>query len=227
VAGTGIANVTPSGNSHAVDSGSAFILTFTVSSGYENPQVTVGGSAVTPTQSNGTYTVTIAAVTANVTVSISASLIVIPTPIPSSKTITVVAGTGIANVTPSGNSHAVDSGSVFTLTFTVSSGYEKPQVTVGGSAVTPTQNGGTYTVTIAAVAANVTVSISATPVPTGIDDIDPNDFVVSVVYYSLYGREIQRPFMTGVYIIKETYASKKVVVTKKVIIVNDGRLNLE
>ena len=158
-------------------------------------------------------------VTENATVSISASLAGVPPA--DSCTVTVSAGAGVSNLTPAGSSHTVARGSAFTLTFTLTDGYENPQVTAGDSAVTPTQSSGTYTVTIT-VTENATVSISATLTPaTGVTGIEAGDFVVATIYYNIAGQEVRKPAMSGIYLIKETYFSGKVTITKRLIIVND------
>jgi hypothetical protein len=216
--GAGISNLTPAGNSHPVNEGSPFTLTFSLADGYENPQVTANENAVTPTELNGVYTATFT-VTENTTVSISASPI--GTPPANSYTVTVKAGAGITNLTPAGNSHPVDEGSPFTLTFTLGSGYENPQVTVNENAITPTKLGGTYTVTFT-VTQNATVSISATLTPTtAVNGVEAGDFVVATTYYTIIGQEVRRPAVNGIYLVKEKYFSKKITVTKRLIIVND------
>lgn len=67
-----------------------------------------------------------------------------------------------------------------------------------------------------------TVSMGAYEYPgggTGINVIDAdNEDVLSVEYYTLNGVKVQQPVDAGVYIVKTTYASQKIKVTKQVFI---------
>jgi chondroitin AC lyase len=53
----------------------------------------------------------------------------------------------------------------------------------------------------------------------GITEVEINDPVVDVQYYNLQGLEIREPSISGIYIVKKTYASKKTVKNKELKIV--------
>ena len=75
----------------------------------------------------------------------------------------------------------------------------------------------TFTVT-SDIAVNISAKLASA---TGINGIEAGDFVVATIYYNIVGQEVRRPAMSGIYLIKETYFSKKVTITKRLIIVND------
>ncbi|MDR1341813.1 MAG: fibronectin type III domain-containing protein [Prevotellaceae bacterium] len=201
-----------SGKTHTVPLGSSLEVKFTVNAGYENPVVLLDGEPVTPAVSNGEYSLVVES-------SVSVTLSISVTPIP---VVTIAADNVSINViSPSGSSHPTPAGSQLVIQFAPKVGYENPTVTVGNEVVAPVDNGGTYTVTIT-VTASVTVTISAAPVTsTGIDGIEPGDYVVATVYYNLQGQEIRKPAISGIYILKKTYASRKVLATKRLVIVNE------
>jgi hypothetical protein len=213
----GIAITAPAGTSsktHAVPLGDSLVVKFTVDAGYENPVVLLAGEPVTPALSDdGEYTLVVKS-DFSVTLSISATLVPVVTIAADNVSINVISPSG-------GSSHPTPAGSEFEIRFTLKVGYENPTVTVGGEAVTPVNEGGVYTVTFT-VTAGVIVSISAVPVSsTGIDDIEQGDYVVATVYYNLQGQEVRKPAISSIYILKETYASKKVLTTKRLVIVNE------
>ncbi|MDR1342085.1 MAG: fibronectin type III domain-containing protein [Prevotellaceae bacterium] len=196
--------------------GSSLEVKFRVDERYENPVVLLDGEPVTPALSNGEYSYIVES-DADVTLSISATLIPIVTIAADNASIIVSSPTG-------GNIHPTSAGTTLEIRFSLKAGYENPTVKVGGEDVDPLYANGVYTVSVT-VTADVTVTISATPAtpapPTGIDNIKPGDYVVASVYYNLQGREVRKPAISGIYILKETYASRKVLVTKRLVIVNE------
>jgi chondroitin AC lyase len=133
------------------------------------------------------------------------------------KPVTVTAGAGITVVAPVGSSpYAAVSGGPFELKFRVDANYKNPQVTINGAPATPVLDNGVYVVAIEVVNEELTIAISAT---LGLDGIDPNDVVTRLQYYNLQGQEIREPSVSGIYIVKKTYASKKTVEIKELKIV--------
>jgi hypothetical protein len=185
-------------------------------------QVTVNGSPVSAGNPDeaGLYTLTIDDIAFDNAIDIST----VPTvPTVQVHHVAVTAAVGVSIVLPSGESpYAVVAGNPFELRFALDAGYENPQVVVDGSAVAAIPDDNGYIVSFDAVTADITIALSASPVAaTGISSIDPGDFVVSVIYYSLQGQEVRRPAITGIYIAKKTYASGKILVAKELVIVNN------
>ncbi|MDR0711255.1 MAG: DNRLRE domain-containing protein [Prevotellaceae bacterium] len=223
--GAGVTVVSPDGGSpYAVAKDSPFELRFTLNEGYENLQVTMDNSPVTPNLVDGVYTVSIPQVAADVNITIAADAIADePT---ATVTVTFAAGAGITIVSSSGSSpYVARYGSAFELRFTLNEGYENLQVMVGSSPVTPDLADGVYTVTIPQLTIpqvtenlTLTISLSATPLSTGISGEDLNDPVVETTYYNLQGQKLREPAITGIYIVRRVHASKKVVAKKELVV---------
>ncbi|MDR3366253.1 MAG: fibronectin type III domain-containing protein [Prevotellaceae bacterium] len=209
--GEGISLTSPPTNSvNTIAAGDSLTITFTVAEAYENPVVTANGAPVSCALVGGSY-VAVVKSTDDVNVSLSAS----PKP-----TVTVNADqNSIVVISPTGATHRVSANSTFEIRFNLRASYANPVVTVNGVPVEPVFGGGVYSVTIT-VTGDVAVNLSASLAPvTGVEAIQDNDFVVSTIYYNLLGREVRAPAVSGIYFVKETYASKKTVVHKRLIIV--------
>jgi hypothetical protein len=208
--GAGVDITSPSNLTSTVSMGDSLTITFTLDGAYENPVVTANAAPVSCVLTDAGYVAVIKS-TINVKVSIAASL---------KPTVTLTVDESIVIISPSGLSHTVETNSSFSIQFNLRQGYANPVVTVNGSNVDPTFSGGVYNVSIT-ITENTTVSLSASPAPvTGIEDnVWDNDYVVATIYYNLLGQEVRTPAVSGIYFVKETYASKKTVVRKKLIIV--------
>jgi hypothetical protein len=137
---------------------SAFVLTFTVDSGYTAPEVTVGSSAYTlgAPDAAGAYSVRIDAVTQDTAIGITVTR----------KRYSVQVNTnGVAQVTEPVASppYMVWHDSTFTLKFTLNAGYENLQVSVGSAApyAPGSDTSGAYTVAIGSVKGDSTINIAA------------------------------------------------------------------
>jgi hypothetical protein len=209
--GEGITLISPTTPTSTVPSGDSLVITFALSDAYEKPAVLANGAAVGFALTDAGYAAVIKD-EINVNVSLSAS----PKPI-----VTISVNPQIITlISPAATSFAVHTDSVVVIRFNLQQGYAEPVVTANEVSVEPVFGGGFYSATIT-VTGDVTVSLSATPAPpaTGIEDVWGNDFVVSVIYYDLLGREVREPAISGIYLVREIYASKKSVVRKRLIIV--------
>ena len=209
-AGDGITITSPEEQRKTVPAGDSLEITFTVAEAYERPIVLANGNAVSCAATGAGYVAVIKSAI-NVNVSLSASL---------KPTVTISADQqSITVISPSGISFAVHTDSVLAIRFNLKQGYANPVVTVNGDSVEVAFSGGVYNATVT-VTENVTIALSAVPAPvTGIEDVWDNDYVVSTIYYSLLGQEVREPAISGIYVVKEIYASKKSVVRKRLIIV--------
>ena len=210
---------TPAGESpHTVAYDSVFTLTFTVDEHYENPQVTVGGApyALGSPTGSGVYTV-VDTITQATNISIVA--------LPKEYDLTLTAGANVTLVSPTAaGSVPVAYGSAFVVQFRVATGYTPVLKTDGTELQIGSPDAqGIYAVTaVQQVSGEHYVAITAKEdAPSAIYREDFSDPVVRVQYYTLAGVEVAQPAVTGVYIVKRTLASKKVVVRKELITVNN------
>ncbi|MDR0566492.1 MAG: right-handed parallel beta-helix repeat-containing protein [Prevotellaceae bacterium] len=218
IAGEGVSVVAPAGaNPHLVDHNGSLEVRVTIAAGYFAPVKLArrDGSVITasePSGGGGEYAATISGITAADTVSITADNGV--------RHITVRKDARVTLVDATDTVLAARLTEPFELIFTVPDGFT-PTVTLqgeGGGQLTtlPTGAGNTYSARISAVGADA-ILVIALAAATGIADVDLNDPVVSVTYYSLQGREVRQPELTGVYILRRQHLSGRTSVVKRLV----------
>ena len=218
IAGEGVSVVAPAGaNPHLVDHNGSLTVRVTIAAGYFAPVKLArrDGSVITasePSGGGGEYAATISGITAADTVSITADNGV--------RRITVRKDARVTLVDATDTVLAARLTEPFELIFTVPDGFT-PTVTLqgeGGGQLTtlPTGAANTYSARISAVGADAILVIELAAA-TGIADVDLNDPVVSVTYYSLQGREVRQPELTGVYILRRQHLSGRTSVVKRLV----------
>jgi hypothetical protein len=216
IAATNVTLISPTSLDTTMVYGSPLALAFTVNEHYENPQVAVNGAGVRVTLADTVAGIYAAGLTVDgaAAVSVTAS--------PRAYNLILTAGANVALVQPAAaGAIPAPYGSPFVVSFTVAAGYTPTVKTDGVEvAVGNPDAAGVYTVTAAPqVAGEHLVAITAAKTATAIFKEDLSDPVVRVQYYTVAGVELSQPAITGLYIVKRTLASKKVVVRKELVIV--------
>jgi hypothetical protein len=215
VAATNVTVISPTGADTIVTYSDTLALIFTVGENYENPQASANGLALTITQEGGAYIAKLP-VTGATSVSLAA--------FPKSYDVTLTVGANVTLVQPtSAGTVKAAYGSAFVMSFRVAEGYT-PVVKADGVevAVGALDAQGVYVVTaVAQVSGEHYVALTAKKddTPSAVYREDAADPVVRVQYYSLTGAEVRQPAVTGIYVVKRTLASKKVVVQKELVVV--------
>lgn len=213
----GVTIVAPDGiNPHLVSHNSSLAVRVTIAEGYFLPVKLVrrDGSVITASASGDEYAATISNITANDTVRVTADNGIRHITIHKDARVTLV---GAADtVLEASLTRQLD------VTFTVPDGFT-PTVTLNGAPATalPTGDANTYSLRIASVTGDATITITLTAA-TGIADADPNDPVVSVRYYNLQGQEVRQPAVTGVYVLRRQHLSGSITVVKRLVNVDRG-----